>query len=506
VSERLFRQAVQYHQAGKLAEAEILYRRILAAEPEHADSLHLLGVLAAQIGRNDAAIDLIAHAIRLQPRKADYHNNLGLALGRLGRLDEAAVAHEMALRLKRDHREAHNNLGNIRLAQHRFEAAERSYRAALALDQNYVEAHANLAVALAGLERLDAAEAHCRAALRLNPYYVEALNNLGDILRNGGRLAEAEKAYRQALGLRPDFAPLHYNLAGLLLLTGRFEAGWAEYEWRNRARGGAPRFPQPQWRGEPLAGRTLLLTAEQGAGDAILFSRYAPLAAEQGRVLLEAPAPLHRLFASLKNVEMVAAGEALPPFDLQCPLPSLPFAFGTRLDTIPVSPYLRADPVLAAMWRARLDELSGYRVGLAWAGNPEHQDDRRRSITVRKLDVFSDIEGVSFVSLQKGAADRPSIPLADWTEALDDFADTAALIAGLDLVISVDTSIAHLAGALGKPVWLLNRFDPHWVWLTERDDCPWYPSLRQFRQPSPGDWASVLDTVRTELSAALRTA
>jgi hypothetical protein len=248
-----------------------------------------------------------------------------------------------------------------------------------------------------------------------------------------------------------------------------------------------------------LAGRTLLLTAEQGAGDAILFSRYAPLAAEQGRVLLEAPSSLHRLFASLKNVELVAAGEALPPFDLQCPLPSLPFAFGTRLETIPSNTYLRADPRLAAAWRQRLDGLPGRRIGLAWAGNPDHQDDRRRSIAPHRFDGLAGLEGISFVSLQKGAGDRPSIPLADWTEGFGDFADTAALIDGLDLVISVDTSIAHLAGALGKPVWLLNRFDPHWVWLTERADSPWYPTLRQFRQPRPGDWASVIEVIRQQL-------
>jgi Flp pilus assembly protein TadD len=496
----LFGQAVKYHQAGRLGEAEALYRRILAGDPDHADSLHLLGVIAAQRGRNDAAIELIGRAVRLRPRNPDYQNNLGLALFRLGRLGEAAAAHEKALKLKPNHREALNNLGNVHLAERRLDAAERCYRAALRADADYVEAHANLAATLAATDRLDEAEQHCRHALKLNPRYVEALNTLGDILRNRGRVVDAEGAYRQALRHRPDWAALHYNLGNLLLLTGQFEAGWAEYEGRHRARnaGHAPRFTQPQWHGEPLDGRSLLLTAEQGAGDTILFCRYAPLIAG-GRVLVEAPAPLRRLLASLPGIELVGEG-APPPFDLHCPLPSLPLAFTTRRDTIPAAiPYLAGDPALIESWRARLADLPGRKIGLAWAGNPDHVDDHRRSIAPELLEALAGIPDAAFISLQKDAAARPAPALEDWTAELGDFADTAALIAGLDLVISVDTSIAHLAGALGKPVWLLNRFDPHWVWLRGRTDSPWYPTLRQFRQPTPGDWGSVMAAARIEL-------
>jgi len=305
------------------------------------------------------------------------------------------------------------------------------------------------------------------------------------------------------------------NLCFLLLITGRFEEGWEEHEWRWRMRQSSMverTFPVPLWGGEPIAGRTILLHAEQGLGDTLQFCRYAPLIEPGARVIVEVQAPLARLVSRMPGIaQVVVRGQALPPFDLHCPLLSLPRAFGTTLATVPGKPYLAADPADSASWRERLAALPGLKVGLVWAGEPRENwpklaaIDARRSMALKTLAQLGDAAGVSFISLQKGkpaaqATDPPAgMSLVDHTAELKDFADTAALIENLDLVICVDTSVAHLAGGMGKPVWLLNRFDTCWRWLLDRDDSPWYPTLRQFRQPSPGDWLAVVARVRDAL-------
>jgi hypothetical protein len=352
--------------------------------------------------------------------------------------------------------------------------------------------------------------------VRLRPNYPEAHNNLGAALYALGRPAEAEASYHEALRLRANYPEVHNNLAYALLLAGRFEEGWKEYEWRWKAKPlwiGARDFSAPLWRGEAIGDRTILLHSEQGLGDTLQFCRYAPLVVCGAGIILEVQAPLVRLLSRLAGVtEIVARGDGLPPFDLHCPLMSLPLAFGTTLETVPAAtPYLSADPALAANWQERLVGLDGLRVGLVWAGRrwlnfpAAAAVDRRRSIALKVLAPLGEVSGVSFVSLQKDgpaaeAADPPhGLMLHDFTAYLHDFEDTAALIANLDLVISVDTSIAHLAGALGKPVWLLNRFDTCWRWLLNRDDSPWYPTLRQFRQPRAGDWNSAVGAARDAL-------
>jgi len=299
-------------------------------------------------------------------------------------------------------------------------------------------------------------------------------------------------------------------------LAGRLEAGWKEYEWRwqtTQLSGRARDFLAPLWDGTAIEDRTILLHAEQGFGDTLQFCRYVPLIACGARIILEVQAPLVRLLSRLPGVtQIVAHGDGLPPFDLHCPLLSLPRAFGTTLDTIPaVTPYLSADPALAANWHERLAGLDDLRIGLVWAGSqrlnrPEEAAfDRRRSIALDAMAPLGEASGVSFISLQKDELAAQAIHpphemrLHDFTADLHDFEDTAALIVNLDLVISVDTSVAHLAGALGKPVWLLNRFDTCWRWLLNRDDSPWYPTLRQFRQPGPGDWNSMIREVRDAL-------
>ena len=321
---------------------------------------------------------------------------------------------------------------------------------------------------------------------------------------------------REALRLRPDYPEAHNNLGCALLLAGLFEDGWKEYEWWRKVQpysSSVRDFPAPLWRGEAIGDRTILLHAEQGLGDTLQFCRYAPLMVCGAGIILEVQPSLVRLLSRLPGVmQVVAWGDGLPPFDLHCPLMSLPLAFGTTLDTIPAgTPYLSADPALAANWQERLVGLDGLRIGLVWAGGQRLNFpvlvavDRRRSIALKALAPLGEVSGVSFVSLQKDApaaqaADPPhGLMLHDFTADLHDFEDTAALIVNLDLVISVDTSVAHLAGALGKPVWLLNRFDTDWRWLLNRDDSPWYPTLRQFRQPRPGDWNGAVCAARDAL-------
>ncbi len=508
----LFAAALQCHQAGHLTEAEMLYRQVLALNCGHADALHLLGVVAYQTARHDLAADMIGQAIAIDAGQALYYSNLGNVFAALRRLDEAVACCRRALALKPDYAEAHNNLGIVLAEQGLLEEAVACYRRALALRPDYPEAFNNLGIALKDQGSLDEAVACCRRAADLWPRYAEAHNNLGNALEQQGRLDEAADGYRAAIGFKPDYPVAHTNLAMLLLARGDMAAGWAEYEWRWRQPGMAAdrrSFAPPQWRGEAAAGRTLLIHAEQGFGDTLQFCRYATLAAASGlRVILEVQAPLVRLLRSLAGVEMVVArGEELPAFDLHCPMLSL--ALGTTVTTIPAAAaYLHADKLQVAAWRARLAAMAtqGLRVGLVWAGGRRTHSpslaatDRRRSMPPDRLAPLFELSGVHFFSLQKGGPAAPAnFPLTDFMEEMGDFADTAALIANLDLVISVDTAIAHLAAALGKPVWLLNRFDSCWRWLRQREDSPWYPTLRQFRQTQPGDWHFAVEMACTEL-------
>jgi hypothetical protein len=395
-----------------------------------------------------------------------------------------------------------------------MDAAIACFRHALHLKPDFPEARNNLGNALREQRQLDDAIACYRVAIGLRPDYPEAHNNLGTALMEQGRLDEAAASYRNAILYKPDYPDPHANLATVLLAQGDMAAGWREYEWRWEMRqmiGGRRGFAQPQWQGEAAEGRTLLIHAEQGYGDTLQFCRYATLAAAAGlRVIIEAPKPLVRLLRSVPGVDLVLrSGAELPAFDLHCPMLSLPLALGTTLATIPgATPYLHAEAAQAASWQARLAAIAGGgpRIGLVWAGNPglslpaKAAMDRRRSLSPEQLAPLLETPGMRFFNLQKdGPAAPAQFPLVDVMGEMGDFADTAALIVNLDLVISVDTAVAHLAGALGKPVWLLNRFDTCWRWLTGRCDSPWYPTLRIYRQPRPADWDAVLAEVARDL-------
>lgn len=502
----LLAEAVSHHQAGRLGEAERLYRLILSADARHADALHLLGVVAFQSGRHPLAAELIAKAIGINRRIAAYHSNLGNALKEIGRLDEAVAAYRMALRLQPAYPEAHYNLGGALLALGHRAAALGAFRQALGDWPGRGDAIANLGVALREEGLTDQAISAGRASLCLDPADAEVHYNLGVALRERGAPEPAIEAYRRATRLRPDFAQAHLNQAFILLQRGDYPAGWAEYEWRAEAEGQRrENVAQPQWQGQPLERRRILLHPEQGLGDCIQFSRFAPLVAERGgRVILEVPPALAGLMAGLEGVaELVVQGEALPDYDLHCPLMSLPRLFDTRIETIPAPvPYLRADAERTAFWRREIGE-EGVKIGIAWQGNPGFRDDRRRSVPLAAFAPLARRPGVRLISLQKvhGLDQLDRLPPGMTVERLGrrydegDFAETAAVMMGLDLIVSSCTSVPHLAGALGRPTWLALGPAPYWAWLEGRDDSPWYPTLRLFRQKTPGDWESVFEAM-----------
>jgi tetratricopeptide (TPR) repeat protein len=546
--QQAFEQAQRHQQSGQIREADNLYRQILRIDPAHAGAMHYLGLAAHQQQNNDLAIDLIGKAIALNPRVAEAHNSLGVALLANGRVDQAIAAFEKAITLKSNLASAHYNLGNalnqagkldeaiaayrtaitsnpkLRKAylclgdalmkQRQFAAAISAYRDAVSLDPSDAHAHSQLGDAMRNSERLDEAIAAYQNAVALNADLPEAYCNLGNCFRRMGEPDKAIDSYQQAIRARPDYAQAHYNLGLLLLARGDFSAGWAEYEWRWKCEDFAAarrNFQQPQWEGQTLNRRTILLHAEQGFGDAIQFIRYVPLVIERGgTVIVECRAELVRLFDMMAEqtpggFQIVPRGQPLPPFDVHAPLLSLPRLFATTAATVPNAlPYLHADPRDAAKWR---DLLAGYaelKVALVWSGHPGHKNDKQRSMSTELLMPLTRLPGIKFFSLQKRAATEDKaivsqLNLVDWTEQLHDFADTAALIAHLDLVIAVDTAVVHLAGAMGKPVWTLLPFVPDWRWLAERTDSPWYPSMRLFRQPAKADWASVIDRVAQAL-------
>jgi len=456
---------------------------------------------------------------------------------RVGNLRQAEQLYQQILRLQPDCPEAHNALGLLLPSLGRLEEAVTHCRQALHYRPEYPEAHNNLANALHLQDKLDEAVAHYHQALRLMPHYAEAHNNLGLALTGQAKLDEALAHYRQCLETRPDFAGAHWNRSLLWLLRGNFEQGWQEYEWR---RWTLPEFTtrpfsQPLWDGSALSGRTILLVAEQGLGDTLQSIRYAPLVKQRGgTVIVECLPPLLRLLAGFPGIDrLVARGSPLPAFDVQAPLLSLPRIFHTALATIPRAvPYLRANPQLVEHWRKspksevrspksnpslRTSDFglrtSDFLVGLAWQGSPTYRYDRQRSIPLAHFARLAKAEGVQLISLQKGPGTEQlgalagQLPVLDLGSRLDEgsgaFMDTAAIMMNLDLVISSDTAIPHLAGALGVPAWVALPLVPNWRWLLEREDSPWYPTMRLFRQTRQGQWEDVFERMAEELKAVV---
>ncbi|HEY2708552.1 MAG TPA: tetratricopeptide repeat protein [Caulobacteraceae bacterium] len=492
------------------------YEAGLAAGPGYAAGYYNLGAALSALGRLDEALSNFDWALALNPDLIEAHINRGGMLDRLGRPSEALVSFDAAIQRRPSMPEAHANRAKVLNDLKRSDEALASAERAIELRDGYTEAYNHRALALLDLRLLDEALAACDATVALDPTFASARNNRGITLFDHGRLPEALVCYDEALALDPDFCIAHLNRAASLLALGDLKHGFQEYDWRWNVPGSDTRSagPWPEWRGEDLAGKTILIHGEQGFGDRLQFSRFAPMVAATGAVVtLKTEPGLVTLFKrSMPELEVVAR---LPPdaaYDVQVPLMSLPKLFGTTLETVPsATPYLVADLDKTALWSERLAGGGGLKVGLVWAGDGHRAfptlaaTDRRRSIALARYAPLAGVEGITFVSLQKGepatqAVDPPAgMALVDLTADLRDFDDTAALIANLDLVISVDTAVAHLAGALGKPVWILSRFAGCWRWLDGREDSPWYPTARLFHQHAPGDW----DEVMTRVSAAL---
>ena len=497
--ETQLRQAWTAHGEGRLAEAERICRAILTRRREQADALLLLGLTVHKAGKTKQAVQFLRRAVAANPAAAEFHNNLGAILEANGELSEATACYRRALDHAPGSAVCLHNLGRILAAQKQFAEAEHALRQAMAADPALVQARAELIKSmltrgddLAEKGQFEAAEAAREAVLSLDPGNAIAWLGVGHARRGRGDWAGAEAAYRAALAADPNYAIARFNLGAALLGQGRLAEGW-----RDLTDGGAgfrplPTLSRPLWQGEDLGDRTLMLHPDGGLGDAIMYARYVPMAARRARVIAAGPPALRRLFRSLEGLADYCEKPPFPPFDVQCPFEHLPMLFQTDVDSIPAPvPYLSADPAAAAAWRDRLAEVSGLRVGIVWAGNPGYSGDRLRSVPIETIARLASVPGVSFVSLQKGepAAQSPLFPgLLDWAGELNDMADTAALMAALDLIVTVDTSVVHLAGALGRPVWLLNRLDTDWRWFLNRDDSPWYPTLRQFRQTGHADW------------------
>jgi tetratricopeptide (TPR) repeat protein len=505
--QQAFDLAVKHHQAGRLRDTEGLYRQILVLAPHYSEVYCNLGSLLKDNGRLDEAIAVLGQAIALKADFPEANNNLGIALKESNRVEEAIAAWRRAIALRPDYAEAHNNLGNALNEKGLVDEAIAAHRTALVLRPDYAEAHNNLGNALQDKGEFDEAELAYRHAIGLNQSYAEPHINLGNVLYKKGRIGEAIAAYRQAIALRPGDAKAHLILGRLLLSSGQFAEGWEEFEWRLRVRSARldRDFPQPYWNGEDLPGQTLLIYTEGGFGDALNFIRLVPqVSGRVGKVVVECQPELLQLFANIPGVDRwIARGEALPPFDCRIALPSLPRILGIRLQTIPNNvPYLKAPIAGIEYWRKRIPKDGVKNIGLCWSGSVGKLLEHPREISL--FTPIAKIPGIRFFSLQKGPEGNQSPPegmeLIDHTKELNDFADTAALIENLDLVISVDTSIIHLAGALAKPVWVLIPKYPDFRWLLDREDSPWYPTLRLFRQQSRGDWESVVGRAAKELS------
>ena len=504
-------QAIAWHQQGQLQQAAMAYVEILDADPGHFDALHLLGVYALQTDDLEAARDLIGRAIAVNPRASMPHANLGTVLQRLGQVDAALQSYKRALELDPANITALSNYGSALLKMRRYVEALPLFERALQLSPDYADALNNLGNALLELHRHHEALVCLGRALQIQPGFMEALFNQGNALQLLNRTDEALHSYAQALALNPQHVEANFNEAICRLLNGDLQGGWPQYEWRWRKPGvSAPPSDAPLWLGQtPLQGRSILVHAEQGFGDTIHMCRYVSMLAQRGaRVVLRVQPALKPLLAALPGAQQVLAdGEPLPANDLRCPLLSLPLAFNTALDTIPAgAPYVQADPQRIAAWQERLGAKTRPRIGLAWAGSSAHANDAFRSIGLLQLrEVLT--PQMEFVSLQRDlrAVDRIVLALdagmREFAGQQTDFAETAALIAHMDLVISVDTSIAHLAAAMGKPTWILLPFAPDWRWMLNRDDSPWYPTVRLFRQTKAGDWSDVLAAVVRELAA-----
>jgi tetratricopeptide (TPR) repeat protein len=545
--QQMMQDAVALHRQGRLREAEKLYARVLKVAPDHFDALHLLGLANAQGGEMHEAFRLMSAALKINPKVPDVLMNFANVLHALKRDAEALDCLDKALALRPDDLNALHDRGNALLALGREQDSLACFDQVLSRNPRHGDAMLNRGTALASLGRNEQALADFDAALALMPGHPAALYNRGNVLSALGRYQEALAAFERALAAAPnhvqawnnrgralqalnrhadavasfdkaialqkDYADANFNRALSLLTLGDLPGGFVQYEWRWKRSGITDTrrgYGKPLWLGEfPLARKTILLHAEQGLGDTIQFARYAPLLARAGAtVVFEVQPELKNLLAGVEGVASChARGDQLPAYDVHCPLGSLPLALKTEPGTIPAGiPYLHADEIHLAKWRPRIDALAGKRVAFAWAGNVSHANDRNRSIDLKLLEPLFSIEGISFLNIQRELRGNDAELLVRHANVshlggeLADMADTAAVAALADLTISVDTSVVHLAGSLGRPVWVMLPFAPDWRWTLNGESSPWYPQARLFRQSALSDWPGAIATLRTELA------
>lgn len=498
---------------GRLDEAVMNYRQALRLRPEFPDALGNLGDALTAQGKPEEAIASYRDALRLAPAHVLALTGFGNALGKLERFEEALGYHQEALRHAPRNADVHTNLGNALVGLRRFDEALACYHRALQTDPNLAVGYFNQGIAFAELGRLDDALASYKQAIRLNPDKAEVWDNMATALLHQGKPEEALTHLEHAIAIDPESAKAHMNRALIWLLLGDYTRGWAEYEWRWGCKEFTrPAFPQPSWDGSELNGRTILLYAEQGLGDTLQIIRYASLVKQRGgRVIVASQKALLPILARTPGIDLLMANDAKPPAcDVHAPLMSLPRLFGTTIDTVPSEiPYLYPDPTLVETWRQRLGRQRGLRIGIAWQGNPGFPGDHLRSFALAEFAPIARQEGVQLISLQKGAgveqlkevADRISVIDLGSTidEAAGPFMDSAAIMRNLDLVICPNTALAHLAGGLGVPVWIPLPYAPEWRWHWQRDDSPWYPTARLFRQSHPGDWTGVFERIADAL-------
>ena len=546
---QLLQEGLGLHRQGRISDAKLIYERILQEQYDHFEATQLLATAHCQQNQPELALRYFEQALKLNKSNAVVFNNRGNALRDLRRLDEALESYEEALRIKPDYAEAYNNRGNALRGLKRLDKALKSYDEALRIKPAYAEAYNNRGNALRGLKRLDEALKSYDEALRIKPDYAEAYNSRGNALRdlerldealksydealrikpdyaevynNRGpslrdlkRLDEALKSYDEALRIKPDYADAYFNKSLLLLLLGHFDKGWTLHEWRllqDDKRVNYYSGPSPAWRGEQdIAGKRLLLQCEQGLGDTIQFMRYLPLVlAHSADVIIETPKRLIPLFLSLNlPVKLIPKGSPLPPFEMHCPLMSLPHVFQTRTETVPNQvPYLAPAEERLSKWR-RYIGTNGFKIAICWQGSAKGKIDVGRSFPLHMFEAISKLDGVRLISLQKddGVEQLRRLPIGmkvevfpeDFDNGDNAFLDSAAVMRCVDLVITSDTSLTHLAGALGVKTWLLLKHVPDWRWMLDRHDSPWYPNHRLFRQTTRDDWANVFREVEVEL-------
>ncbi|NWF75473.1 MAG: tetratricopeptide repeat protein, partial [Nitrospirae bacterium] len=474
---------------GKFEEAIQSFKKAIEIDPEIADVHYNLGNVFKVKGELDDAITQYQIAIQQKPDLVDAYNNLGIVLQEKKNYDESIIYYQKAIQLDQHFAMAYFNLGTVLQLQQKIDESILNYKKALELNPEIVNAYFNLGNAYYEKGLLDEAFSNYQEVLRRDPNFTDALVNCGIILHEKQSIQEAISVYKKVLKLKPDDPETHWNLSNSLLLSGDYENGWREYEWRLKIKEFEQRkILKPLWDGSDVSQKTVLIYTEQGLGDAIQFVRYIKFVAQKAaKIILECQKELKSIFKNIKGIQqIILRGEHLPEFDVHCPLMSLPFIFRTTLKTIPSEiPYLFVDPLIFQKWHKKFKiDGSKLKVGLVWSGNPKYKKHYCRSFPLITYAPLTALEDVTFYSLQKGEAGKEAkrpplgLKLIDYTEEINDFSDTAAIIENLDLVISVDTAVAHLAGALGKPVWVLLPYVPDWRWMLDREDSPWYPTMR----------------------------